>query len=153
MTDMDFLSHIFIFDSGIWLGKGVIKLNVAKEDLNFSMRWTIEKEKKSQIIALQEIEISGIADVIKNQFYFYNIKPNRFKIRLESQNLGEVVGDGVMKKNLLAWEFRLPDGEFEGYEVYNLQEDNSFSLMAEYSTSENFRTKIQGQIWKKTSKS
>ena len=153
MSDMDSLSHIFIFDSGIWLGKGVIKLNVAKEALNFSMRWTIEKEKKSQIIALQEIEISGIADVIKNQFYFYNIKPNRFKIRLESQNLGEVVGDGVMKKNLLAWEFRRVDSEFEGYEVYNLQEDNSFSLMAEYSTSENFRTKIQGQIWKKTSKS
>ncbi len=153
MSDMDSLSHIFIFDSGIWLGKGVIKLNVAKEALNFSMRWTIEKEKKSQIIALQEIEISGIADVIKNQFYFYNIKPNRFKIRLESQNLGEVVGDGVMKKNLLAWEFRRADSEFEGYEVYNLQEDNSFSLMAEYSTSENFRTKIQGQIWKKTSKS
>lgn len=147
------ISHFFIFKPGIWLGQGVVSLNMVKDQLSFSTRWIVEKEKKSQITTSQEIEIPGLSDIIKNKFYFYNITPNRFKIRLESQNLGEVVGTGILKDNLIAWEFRRPEIGFEGYEVYNLQEDNSYSLVAEYSTSENFRTKVQGKIWKKFSES
>lgn len=143
--------HLFIFKPGIWLGEGLVKLSVSKDNLKFATRWTIDKKKKSQIITTQEIEIYGLSDKIKNQFCFYNIKADSFKIRLENQDLGEVLGQGIIKKDLIAWEFKVPSTGFEGFEVYNLQEDNSYALHAEYTASADFRTCVRGKIWEKVS--
>ncbi len=143
--------HHFIFSPGVWLGEGTVLLNLAKEELKYVTKFTVRKEKDSQIEVVQEIQIAGLSDLIKNQFYFYNIKPDRFKIRLESQNLGQLDGEGILKKSLLAWEFRIPEVGFEGFEVYNLSEDDVYLMNAEYTTNQDYRSKVRGKIWKKVS--
>jgi hypothetical protein len=65
--------------------------------------------------------------------------------------LGSVQGKGIIDAKTIAWEFRgHPD--FEGFEVYELQENGDFMLHAEYSSLDQIRTIIDGRIWKKATK-
>jgi hypothetical protein len=48
---------------------------------------------------------------------------------------------------MIAWEFRENDLNFEGFETYHLQEDGSYTMHAEYVTSDQFRTQIDGKLW------
>lgn len=141
--------HKFPLFKGHWLGNGSVDLSMTKEKLKFSMRWNIQQLTKDQLEASQEIAIHGMSDPVKNKFYFYNITPNHFTIRLESPDLGEVIGQGIIRKKIIAWEFKQADPFFEGYEVYTLLDDGAYDLVAEYATLENYRSKITGQIWKK----
>ncbi len=145
-------NHPFIFQPGTWLGEGKVKLSISDEELRFFTRWNVKKEKKaSKIPGLQEIEIKGIPDKMCNHFSFYNFGDQDFKIKLENQNVGEVIGEGIIRKDTIAWEFRLNDIGFEGFEFYKLQDDGRYFMHAEYSTQDDFRTVIQGKIWKKAS--
>ncbi len=62
--------------------------------------------------------------------------------------MGKVQGEGVISDKVIAWEFRMSDIGFEGIEIYEKQEDNTYSMHAEYATNDQFRTLIQGKVWK-----
>jgi hypothetical protein len=78
------------------------------------------------------------------------MSPEAFLITLENVLLGSVNGKGLVDEKMIAWEFR-EDGSgtgFEGYEVYELQNDGTYIMRAEYSTDDQMRTIVQGNIWK-----
>ncbi|QVL56017.1 MAG: hypothetical protein KFB95_02070 [Simkaniaceae bacterium] len=142
--------HPFIFKSGSWIGEGKITLSMMDEELAFYTRWKVpEVDKKGRVDSLQEIQISGLSDVMQNQFAFYDITRRGFHIELENQSLGKVVGKGMISDNLIGWEFRLDHLGFEGFEFYEKGDAPGTYLMhAEYSTNDDFRTVIHGKIWR-----
>lgn len=140
----------FIFEPGMWLGEGKVKLSISDEELKYVTRWNINKTKKNgHIVTMQEVQITGVSDMMNNQFSFYDFGENSFKVELENQTFGKVTGSGIYRPALIAWEFRLGDLGFEGFEMYQLQEDGGYFMHAEYLAQEDFRTQIQGRIWKK----
>ena len=86
---------------------------------------------------------------ISNKLIFSEILPISFQVELVSELLGSIRGKGVVDSKILAWEFR-GHPEFEGFEVYELQENGDYSLHAEYTSIDQFRTIIDGRIWKKS---
>lgn len=143
--------HPFILSAQEWLGEGKILLSMVDEPLSFHTRWNSSKKNPSGLIeCMQEIQIKGISDVMQNQFAIYDISGNQFTIELENLALGKILGKGIIKENLIAWEFRAGELGFEGFELYERVNDESYLMNAEYSTSDQLRTTIQGKIWKKT---
>ncbi len=133
-----------------WLGEGKIKLSMVEEELDFFTKWNMGAlNPEGQIPAVQEVEIKGMNDVMLNKFLITDITATTFTIELENATLGIIVGKGVIKKNLIAWEFRDNELEFEGFEFYEKQEDGSYLMRAEYATSDQHRTTIRGKIWEK----
>ena len=117
-------------------------------------RWSVDKAKKSGLIgSMQEVQITGIPDVMHNQFSFYDFVEDRFSVTLENATIGKVLGSGICRPKLIAWEFRNNDIGFEGFEMYELLEDGSYFMHAEYVSQEDFRSAIQGKIWKKSAPS
>lgn len=144
------LGHQFLFEPGIWLGEGTIQLNMVKEELKFHSKWHVGYlDEYGTVDAVQNIEIIGLGETMHNQFLLSDISGQQFDIELENQSMGKVVGKGIISPKTIAWEFRLNDLGFEGMEFYELQDDNSYKMRAEYSTSDDFRTLIYGRIWKK----
>ncbi|MCB1108358.1 MAG: hypothetical protein KDK44_01755, partial [Chlamydiia bacterium] len=140
------LGHNFLFKPGVWLGEGKITLNMVTEEMGFVTRWSVGYiDNYGTIEAVQEIEIKGLSESMHNQFLLSNIDGNKFDIELENQSMGKVVGKGLATGKTLAWEFRLGDLGFEGMEFYELQEDGSYKMHAEYSTTDDFRTVIIGR--------
>ena len=86
---------------------------------------------------------------MQNNFVFYDITPTSFNVELENQALGKAEGKGRIDNKLIAWEFRLKDIGFEGFEFYEKQPDNSYLMRAEYATTDQFRTLIEGKVWQK----
>jgi len=123
---------------------------MSDEELNFYTRWNLSgADAEGKIPALQEVEIKGISDVMLNQFLITDLTPTHFNIVLENATLGEITGKGLIKDQLIAWEFRSNDVGFEGFEFYERQEDGSYLMRAEYVTPDQFRTVIRGRIWEK----
>ena len=142
--------HPFIFLPNHWLGEGKIQLNMVDEELQFFTRWTISSpDREGRVVALQEIQVKGLSDVMQNNFVFYDITPTSFNVELENQALGKAEGKGRIDNKLIAWEFRLKDIGFEGFEFYEKQPDNSYLMRAEYATTDQFRTLIEGKVWQK----
>lgn len=142
------LLHTFILSPKPWIGEGVITLNMVEEKLNFSTKWSItEPDLSGKIQSVQELQISGISENMRNELTFYDFTDNKFTVEMENLNIGKVVGSGVYDEKMLAWEFRENDMNFEGYETYHLQKDGSYVVHAEYVTSDQFRTQIDGKIW------
>ena len=141
--------HPFILKPGFWLGEGKINLSMMDEELAFFTRWKIpEADNKGRIDSLQEIQISGLEDMMQNQFAFYDISRKGFNIELENQSLGKVVGQGLINDSVIGWEFRLGHLGFEGFEFYEATQDpNTYLMHAEYATTDDFRTIIHGKIW------
>ena len=131
-----------------WIGEGSIFLNMMEENLNIHTHWKIvDKDNIGKIKAIQEIQISGISENMKNELTFYDFTSKGFSVEMENLNIGRVVGDGIYDDKLIAWEFRDNDLNFEGFETYYLQEDGSYLTHSEYVTSDQFRTQIEGRIW------
>ncbi|MCH9614740.1 MAG: hypothetical protein SP1CHLAM54_12930 [Chlamydiia bacterium] len=142
--------HPFLGGAGHWLGEGKITLNMMEEELPFYTKWKVPlPDDLGRIECSQEIQISGLNDLMLNEFAFYDIKNGKFTIELENQSLGKVVGSGIITPEKIAWEFRLNNLGFEGFEFYEKVDDNNYKLHAEYSTNDEFRTVIHGRIWKK----
>jgi hypothetical protein len=140
--------HTFLFDSKPWIGEGVISLNMVEEDLNFFTKWSvIEADFAGKIQSVQEIQISGISENMRNELTFFDFTDSKFSVEMENLNIGRVVGSGVFNDKMIAWEFRENDLNFEGFETYHLQEDGSYTMHAEYVTSDQFRTQIDGKLW------
>jgi hypothetical protein len=141
--------HPFIFTPGIWLGEGKIKLNMVDEELSFLTRWnSTDSNGDGKVECVQEIQVKGLSEVMHNLFVLYNFNSGEFAIDLENQALGRVVGKGLINEKVIAWEFRVEDIGFEGFEFYEKQSDDSYIMRAEYATEDQFRTLIQGKVWK-----
>jgi len=146
-------NHPFLFRPGIWLGEGKVKLNVSPEEMKFMTRWNLgESSEEGPIKAVQEVQISGLSEIMTNQFSVFKVVDEEFEIELENQNLGKVIGKGIIRPKIISWEFRLNSLGFEGFELYEKEEDDTYSLHAEYATKDDFRTIIQGKIWLQKSK-
>ena len=146
--------HPFIFQPGVWIGKGKVSLSMmAENELTFCTKWNVgEIDDHGKLEALQEIEISGLADRMQNQFVFYDVTKKGFCIELENQALGTVLGQGLLQPEKISWEFRLRDLGFEGFELYEKgEEPDTYFVHAEYMATDDFRTTIHGKIWKKQS--
>jgi hypothetical protein len=85
-----------------------------------------------------------------NDFLIHNLTGGEFSIDLENQALGKVSGKGLVNDKLIAWEFRVEEIGFEGFELYEKQDDKNYLMRAEYATSDQFRTLIQGRLWQQT---
>lgn len=140
--------HAFLLNPSSWLGQGKIKLNMVAEELAFYTRWDVGlSDAKGRIECLQEIEVKGLSDIMHNQFALYNFNAGEFVIDLENQALGKIVGKGVVNEKIIAWEFRVDDLGFDGFEFYERIDDKNYLMRAEYATSDQFRTMIEGKIW------
>ena len=141
--------HPFILTPSSWLGEGKIQLNMVDEELAFYTRWKAgAKNEEGKIECTQEIQVKGLSDIMHNQFLFYDLHPGTFSIELENTALGKVLGSGIISDKIIAWEFRIKESGFEGFEFYEKQEDHSYLMRAEYATADQFRTLITGKVWK-----
>ena len=141
--------HKFIFTQGQWLGEGKINLSMSDEELPFFTRWKIpEKDDAGRVECVQEIQVAGLPDIMLNEFLFSKVKEGNFEIELENQSLGKVIGKGVASDGTIAWEFRMSDLGFEGFEFYEKVGPEEYKMHAEYATNDEFRTVIHGRVWK-----
>lgn len=144
--------HHFLFSSKHWLGEGKIKLSLVEEELAFYTKWNLGSSPAGEITALQEVEIHGVPDTMRNNFILTEVTPTNFSIELENTALGTLIGKGIITEDLIAWEFRNAEIGFEGFEFYEKQKDGSYLMRAEYATLDQNRTVIRGRIWEKTDK-
>ena len=143
--------HEFLFTPTSWIGQGKIKLNMVAEELVFFTRWNVNNfDGSGRIESVQEIQVKGLSDIMHNQFAIYDMHSDQFVIQLENQAIGKIVGKGIVNEKVIAWEFRIDDIGFDGYEFYEKDENNHYFMRAEYATSDQFRTVIEGKIWKHT---
>ena len=70
---------------------------------------------------------------------------------LENALMGTVTGTGVIDKETLAWEYRDPEQDFEGFEIYKKTGENDYEMRAEYAAEDNARTYINCKLWKEKS--
>lgn len=144
------MKHRFIFEPGPWLGEGKMTLSMMEEELSFYTRWNVPKpDGEGRIGSMQEIQISGLNEIMQNQFAFFDINEKNFSIELENQSLGKVVGKGMINDKIIGWEFRLEHLGFEGFEFYEKVDlPDTYLMHAEYATNDDFRTVIHGKIWR-----
>lgn len=139
--------HRFLFEPGQWAGEGIITLNMVEEELKFTTKWNIlGPDFTGKIPSIQEIQILGISENMRNELDFYDFTSKNFLVDMDNANIGKVVGKGVFDEKMIAWEFRENALNFEGFEAYHLQKDGSYRMHAEYVTSDQFRTEIKGII-------
>ncbi len=140
-------SHPFLFQAGHWIGEGKVSFSVSPEILRFYTRWTVQNPAPRSIACEQRVEIQGNEPYMLNQFLLTEITEKDFIIDLENEVLGQVRGTGVIDPKNIAWEFH-GRGGLEGFEIYELQENGEYTLHAEYTSPDQFRTIIDGRIRK-----
>lgn len=149
------MTHNFLFDDdSTWIGEGKITFSVSPDHVRFFTRWTFKSEDEnshSEVSRkwIQEVEMHGTDEKVENSFVVTRLSDTTFSISLENDIIGKAIGKGVISETKLAWEINNPDA-FHGFEVYELQENGDFMLHAEYVADDNFRTIIDGRIWKKS---
>jgi hypothetical protein len=142
------MEHSFIFTQGTWIGEGKIMLSMVEEELLFTTRWSIQsRDFSGKVQGIQDITIQGLSENMRNELTFYEFQNKIFKIDMENQNVGRIIGAGVYDENLIGWEFRNNDMNFEGFETYQLQEDGSYLMRGEYVTRDQFRTQLEARLW------
>lgn len=140
--------HRFILTPTSWMGEGKIQLNMMEEELSYATRWNVsEKDENSKITCVQEIQVNGISDIMHNQFLVFDLNQGQFSIELDNPDTGKITGKGIVTDQLIAWEFRLSSKEFDGFEMYEKQADESYLMYGEYATADQFRTIVRGKIW------
>lgn len=137
---------LFILSPGRWIGEGKITFSTSPEHMRFYTSWVIEKEEGKIIKAVQEVNIQGSDEKVINHFSFLNFENNTFSVELENELMGKIEGTGIVDERSISWEFK-GSLHFEGFEVYERQENGDFMFHAEYSSSGTFRTIIEGRIW------
>ncbi len=141
------MNHAFIFTAGVWKGSGSISFSMADDILEFTTLWTVLPSEDGNFYFSQEIAIQGLSETMRNQFTLRPLNNESFDIVLENQIIGKVMGSGLISDETIAWEFRRKDQEFEGYEIYELQEDGSYKMKAEFTAGAGLRTYVSGQIF------
>jgi hypothetical protein len=138
----------FVFTIGNWLGEGKITFSASHEFIKFYTKWQVKAEKQGVMKATHIVEMQGIEEHVINQLTFLDIQEKKFTVILENQMVGKIQGTGLRDNNVIAWEFRQP--HFEGFEVYELQENGDYFFHAEYGSPDQFRTLVEGLIWRKS---
>lgn len=141
--------HHFLLLPGTWEGRGHITFNMSAERLDFSTLWTIEHKEDSSIHCVQKIDIDDVEDPMINYFELQYPQNQKFDISLSNEILGQIKGSGLLDDKIMAWEFRGSELEFEGFELFERQEDGSYKTRAEFSSKDQMRTLIEGSITKK----
>ncbi|MBA3721260.1 MAG: hypothetical protein H0W88_02545 [Parachlamydiaceae bacterium] len=142
------MTHEFILKPGIWIGQGKITFTASPDSIKFFTKWQITEEIPGILRAVQKVEMEGINDHVVNYFLLENITTNGFSITIENELMGKINGKGIIEENVIAWEFR-GQVTFDGFEVYELKENGDYSFHAEYASTDQFRTIVDGLIWKK----
>lgn len=147
--------HLFIYHPGDWIGQGRITFSHSSGHIRFYTKWIFKKEQNGIIFAEQQIEQEGEAVLLFNIFQFSKLTPTSFHVSLSNDLTGQVSGKGVVEPKTIAWEFRKPSGlegdeQIEGFEVYEIQENGDYLMHAEYFSSGQYRTIIDGRIWQKS---
>ncbi len=142
--------HSFLLTPGRWLGEGKIKLSMIEEELAFLTRWKIEQDDLGGMECVQEIQVKGLSEVMINHFHLFDQTAVSFSLFMESHVIGRVQGIGIINENVIGWEFRSEEVGFEGFELYEKQSDDLYHVKGEFSSSDQFRTSIQGKIWKQS---
>lgn len=144
------MTQHFIFQPGMWIGEGKINFSDSTTTLRFYTRWEIQQTSDSpkELECVQNVEMQGGEEHVRNKLTVYDLEKDHFHIKLENELVGTVLGKGIIEKKKLAWEFR-GSSHFEGFEVYELQENGDYLFHAEYLSEENMRSIIEGRIWKK----
>ncbi len=119
---------------------------MADDRFKYQTKWHIHSQEEERIYAIQEVKIEGFNESNKNQFVLTSLTPSSFGIELKNNIVGTVPGKGVLDAQVLAWEFHAPEMDFEGYEVYELHPDKSYSVRANYVSGEGLRTFIEGEL-------
>lgn len=144
-------THKFLFTSSEWIGQGKLTFSHLAGHMRFYTKWIFEK-KDQEIKAEQQIEQEGENDKLFNLYRITLNTPTTFSIELNNDLIGNVDGHGIIAAKTIAWEFRNKRGDnnnlFEGFEVYEFQENGDYMLHAEYCSG-NYRTIIDGRIWQK----
>lgn len=141
--------HPFLLSPSAWLGQGRIQLNMVAEELAFFTKWNVNpSDTEGRIECVQEIQVKGLSDIMHNQFNIFDLNQSEFQIQLENDALGKIQGKGVINEKIIAWEFRIEEIGFEGFEMYEKQDEQTYLMRAEYATADQFRTVIQGKVWK-----
>lgn len=144
--------HLFIFSPSTWLGEGKIQLNMVEEELPFYTKWNVtQKDLEGKIECLQQIQVKGLSEMMHNQLCFFDMSQGNFLLELDNPSIGKVSGKGLITDQMIAWEFRVPQIGFEGFEAYEKQADDTYSMHAEYATADQLRTVIKGKVWQETS--
>ncbi|MGD0664223.1 MAG: hypothetical protein ABSA17_00645 [Rhabdochlamydiaceae bacterium] len=143
--------HLFIFSPSTWLGEGKIQLNMVEEELPFYTKWNItQKDPEGKIECIQQIQVKGLSEMMHNQLMFSDFATGNFLIELDNPSIGRVTGKGLITDKMIAWEFRVPQIGFEGFETYEKQPDDSYIMHAEYATADQLRTVIKGKVWQES---
>lgn len=143
------MTHLFILEPGIWIGEGKIIFSASPESVRFYTKWAIESQNNDLISCKQSVEMQGGMEPVFNHFSFSNVASSRFAVELQNELFGHLKGTGLFDEKTIAWEFR-GHPQFEGFEVYELQENGDYMLHAEYASPDMFRTTIDGRIWRKS---
>ena len=140
--------HQFIFTPGYWIGEGKISFSSSSAHIKFYTRWMVEPEQDGLIVCSQQVEMQGTEEILANRYSFSNIGPEGCDIIIENELVTSVTGKCVIEPHTIAWEFRGHES-MEGFEVYQLQENGDYEFHAEFSSTDQFRTVIDGKIWPK----
>lgn len=141
----------FIFNPGVWIGEGKITFSTSPENIHFYTKWIIEDfDKKIGYVCQQQVEMQGVNESVFNNLVFSDVTADAFIVTLENELMGTIFGKGIIDATTIAWEYR-QGNDFEGFEVYELQDNGDYMLHAEYSSPDQYRTIIDGRIWQKTS--
>jgi hypothetical protein len=148
------MPHLFLFSPGLWLGEGKVSFSTSPEKLHFYTRWQILPTVNDAISCQQTVEMQDELGSIQNSFVLSQIQATSFTIELSNHIIGTVTGHGIIDTQTIAWEFHQQNAHqeaFEGFEVYELLSNNDYMLHAEYASSEQLRTIIDGRLWLKGS--
>lgn len=140
----------FIFTPGSWLGEGKITFSSSPEFIKFYTKWEIKELTPGTIQAVQIVELQDIEEHVVNTFTFSDFKSDSFSVCLENAMVGKINGKGIRDDHVIAWEFR-EQPAFEGFEAYEKQENGDYFLHAEYGAPSQYRTTVEGLVWKKGS--
>jgi hypothetical protein len=140
-------SHAFLFSPGTWLGQGKITFNSTVDSIEFFTRWVILESDKT-LTSTQEVEMKGIDGKVENLYVVSKVTPESFIIALDNELIGKVQGKGVIDPKNIAWEIR-GQNEFEGFEVFELQDNGEYKFHSEFFSPDQFRTIIDGRLWRK----
>lgn len=139
---------------GEWIGQGRITFSHSSGLVRFYTKWIIQPMKEEAVHAEQQIEQEGEPELLYNAYVFSLITDTSFNVALDNDLTGLVAGHGIIDDKKIAWEFHMPAEsqqaeQLEGFEVYELQENGDYMLHAEYCSTVQYRTIIDGRIWKK----
>lgn len=139
--------HVLFFKPQIWLGQGKITFSMSDDVLPFYARWTVhEPEEEGEYVYIQEVEVEGMTDKMENRVRIYDFSDHKFCIEMENPLWGKAVGEGLIDHKVISWEFRRQSG-FEGFEIYEVNDNGQYYLRAEYMSPDLYRTHIQGELW------